>query len=97
MAPTAPPAGQQISARLPDEDRVARDVEEQIRRTAQNLEGFKLEELSRDRQELVASARDFLVKAREALAGRDLLRARTLTEKAAKLAEELGPRPSRAR
>jgi hypothetical protein len=82
-----------VSARLRDEDAIARDVEARIRHTARSLDAVKGNDLPVERRELLASARDFLAKARHALAARDLLRARTLAEKASKLAAELGPRP----
>jgi len=89
----AAPASPVLTARLGDEERIAGEVEARLAHTVQTLDSIKREQLGSDRKEILSSIQDFVAKARDALAAKDLLRARALAEKAATLADELaGPR-----
>jgi len=78
-----------LSIRVGDEEGVSREIEKRLARAVKTIGTLDLDRLGDEQRVIKASAQDFIDKAREALASRDLLRARALADKAAALASEL--------
>ncbi len=72
-----------------DEERLRRESQARIQQTEQTLGAIDQQRLSKDDRETQATIRDFVGKAKEALASNDLLRAASLSEKAQILANDL--------
>ncbi len=72
-----------------DEERLRRETQARLTGTEEILDRIDQQKLGKDDRETQATVRDFVVKAREALASNDLLRAASLSEKAQILATDL--------
>jgi len=86
LAPSQPQAS---PARLPNEEQVTREVTARLEQTRRTVDKIQPERLARDQREMLASVRDFMAKAHDALQARDLSRAQILVDKAARLADDL--------
>jgi hypothetical protein len=75
-----------------DEDRLRRESEARIEKVEQLLAAFDQRRLGNEDRETQATVKDFVAKAKEALASQDLLRASSLSEKAQVLANDLASR-----
>jgi hypothetical protein len=65
------------------------EVSKRLGRVSRIIDGIDPAKLAKDQREMYASVRDFAGKARAALSTNDLAGAQVLSEKAAKLADEL--------
>ncbi|HEV8441038.1 MAG TPA: hypothetical protein VGT40_23365 [Methylomirabilota bacterium] len=78
-----------LSPDLADGERVRGEVSKRLGRVSRIIDGIDPAKLAKDQREMYASVRDFAGKARAALSTNDLAGAQVLSEKAAKLADEL--------
>jgi hypothetical protein len=74
---------------VPDEERVAQEVNVRLARAGHIVAEIDPARLGGDQREIFWSIQAFLGRAREALSARDLPRAQVLAEKAARLADDL--------
>ena len=74
---------------MPDEERITQEVNTRMAYTGRIVGEMDATRLGSDEREIFSSIQDFLAKAREALATKDLPRAQILADKAAKLADDL--------
>jgi hypothetical protein len=77
------------STRLPDEDRVAQEVEAKLAQIQKIVDAIGRDQVHGDQKQILATIQDFAAKARDALTARELLRAKALADKASTLAEEV--------
>jgi hypothetical protein len=75
--------------RVANEEQVARAVNARLTRASQVIERIDEARLAKEQREMLSSLRDFMGKASEALQAKDLPRAQVLSEKAARLADDL--------
>jgi hypothetical protein len=75
--------------RVANEEQVARAVNARLARASQVIERIDEARLAKEQREMLSSLRDFMGKASEALQAKDLARAQVLSEKAARLADDL--------
>jgi hypothetical protein len=87
--PEPTPAPPVVSPRVPDEERVAQEVNVRLARAGHIVAEIDPARLGGDQREIFWSIQAFLGRAREALSARDLPRAQVLAEKAARLADDL--------
>jgi hypothetical protein len=78
-----------VSPRVQDEERISRDVTARLTEARRRLAQVDPARLVGDQREIFASVQDFLTKAEEAMAAKDLPRAQILADKARKLADDL--------
>lgn len=88
-APTPPPEPRVLSLQVDDEARLTNEVNARLGHAGRVIDQIDPKRLASDHREMFASVQDFLAKAKEALVNRDLPRAAVLSDKAAKLADEL--------
>jgi len=72
-----------------DEDRLRKESEGRIQRVEQLLAALGQRRLGTEDRETQDTIKDFIAKAKDALASQDLLRAASLSEKAQVLADDL--------
>ena len=99
-SPPPLPRAPQVSPRIEDEEKAARDVNAQLVRAGQVAAQIDSSKLATEQQEMLSGLKDFLSKATDALAAHDIPRAQVLADKASRLADELAlaqknPRPTR--
>lgn len=87
--PVLAPSQPQASPRMPNEEQVTREVNARLEQTRRTVDKIQPERLARDQREMLASVRDFMAKAHDALQAKDLPRAQILVDKAARLADDL--------
>jgi hypothetical protein len=85
--PPAPVLSPQVSKG--DEERLRRESQARIQQSEQILGAIDPQRLGKEDRETQATVKDFVAKAKEALASNDLLRAASLSEKAQILANDL--------
>ncbi len=92
--PAAPPPAPVLTPQVgkADEDRLRKDSEARITRVEQLLATLDQRRLGTEDRETQDTIKDFIAKAKDALASQDLLRASSLSEKAQVLADDLASR-----